>query len=277
MSEPQVMILTGCASGIGQHLAGVLAAQGHRLIVTDINEEGLRAYAQERAWSDQQVLVRRLDVRDATAWPALIELAVSTWGRLDVLMNIAGLLIPGDLDKVGTDMIDRHIDINTKGVMYGSQAAACQMIKQGHGHIINIASLAGLAPLPGWTIYNASKFAVRGFTLALAMELRPKGVYVTVICPDGVQTPLIAPFIDRKEGAFLFSGARILTVHDIEEAVVNKALKKRPIEITIPYWRGLLCKLACVAPNLSRVALPLVEKLGARQQKAWLSHTNRPK
>ena len=89
-------------------------------------------------------------------------------GRIDVLMNVAGIIAPGKVHEITADRMLSHLDVNARGVMLGTQAAARQMVRQGQGHIINIASLAGLAPIPGIAPYTASKFAVRGFSLAVA-------------------------------------------------------------------------------------------------------------
>src|SRR5205085_5137897 len=135
-------------------------------------------------------------------------LCVTTYGRVDVLMNVAGYLLPGYIHETSADQIERHMDINAKGLMLGTQAAARVMVRQGQGHIINIASMAALAPVPGLCCYSASKYAVRAFSLAVAQELRPHGVYVTAVCPDAVQTPMLDLQVDYQEAAMTFSGRR---------------------------------------------------------------------
>ncbi len=263
---PRTMLLTGCASGIGRHLASVLAARGHRLLLTDIDEVGLKALVAAHNWSPEQVQIARLDVRDSQSWQAMIELAVQSFGRLDVLINIAGYLKPGYIHEIGPEQIDRHMDTNAKGVMYGTQAAAALMVRQKQGHIINIASLAGVAPIGGIGLYSASKFAVRGFSLAAAQELRPHGVYVTVVCPDAVQTPMLDLQLDYKEAALTFSGAKALTVQDIERLIIEKVLPKKPLEVVYPWSRGGLAKLASFFPGLSHFLAPALTKIGLSRQ-----------
>jgi len=162
--------------------------------------------------------------------------------------------------------VDLQIDVNTKGTVYGTQAAARQMIKQRAGHIINFASLAGLSPVPGVALYSASKFAVRGFSLAADHELRSQGVAVTVICPDAVQTPMLDAQKDQATAALTFSGDKILSVQDIEKLIVQDILIRKPREVSLPRSRGWLAKMAGVLPNLAARIAPLMIRRGQVRQ-----------
>jgi 3-oxoacyl-[acyl-carrier protein] reductase len=262
-----VVILTGAASGIGLHLAKVFASKGTPLLVTDINEQVLQEQAEKLHWRPLQVLVQKLDVRDREQWKKTIDLAVQTWGRIDILMNIAAYLRPGFVHEIDVSEVDRHIDVNVKGVIYGTQAAARQMVSQRHGHIINISSLAGIVPTPGISLYSASKFSVRGFSLAVADELRPHEVYVTVVCPDAVQTPMLdLKLHHKKETALVFSGSRPLRVQDIERAIFEKVIPKKPLEVLLPAHRGWLSKLANLFPSLLQTLGPIFRKRGLSNQ-----------
>lgn len=228
-------LLTGSASGIGKHLTAVLLRQGHRVVATDVNVDAIEAPEKHR-----------LDVRDPEAWERVLDAA----GDVDVLMNIAGYLRPGWVPEARPEDIHMQLDVNVKGVMFGTRAAARRMAARGRGHILNFASLAALAPIPGIAVYSASKYAVRGFSLAAAQELRPRGVYVTVICPDAVQTPMLEREKDFEEAAMTFSAPRILSIQDVERAVM-RALAKKPLEVFIPRRRGCLARLADVFPRLT--------------------------
>jgi 3-oxoacyl-[acyl-carrier protein] reductase len=142
------------------------------------------------------------------------------------------------------------------------------MVGRGGGHIINIASLAALAPVPGIALYSASKYAVRGFSLAAAQELRPHGVAVTVICPDAVDTPMLDRQIDQDAAAMSFSGARFLTVDDVSAAVLGRALPKRPLEIHLPRSRALLARIADLFPRTALWLRPTLERRGRARQAA---------
>jgi 3-oxoacyl-[acyl-carrier protein] reductase len=263
----QVMILTGCASGIGRHLVDVLAQRGHYLIATDINLQALQAYAVQAGWNPERVLVHQLDVREAAAWEKIIKLAIDTWGCLDVLINSAAYLMPAYLADATPEHIDQHIDVNVKGLMYGTLAAAQAMIPQRHGHIINFASLAGMAPIPGIGLYSASKYAVRGFSLIAALELREKGIAVTTISPDAVQTPMLDLELQRDEAAITFTAPRILSVEDIGK-IVLWVLEKKPLEIAVPRYRGWWAKIAGILPGLATRLHPIFNRQGrAKQQR----------
>lgn len=269
--DRKVVILTGGASGIGKHLAHVFAARGDRLVATDIQEEALKEEGRKGSWDPAQVAVRKLDIRDRTAWQETIDFAVRTWGKIDLLMNIAGYLLPGYLHEIDPEEIDRHIDINVKGTLYGTQVAARQMVSQGYGHIVNFASLASLVPVPGIALYSASKFSVRGFSLAVGHELRPHGVSVTVVCPDAVRTPMLDLEADYKEAALVFSGSKPLTVEDIERVLFKKVLPKRPLEVFFPPSRGWLAKVANLSTSLATVLEPIFTRKGLANQEKYIS------
>jgi 3-oxoacyl-[acyl-carrier protein] reductase len=153
-------------------------------------------------------------------------------------------------------------------VIHGTRAAAAVMVAQRAGHIVNMGSLAALAPVPGISLYSASKFAVRGFSLAAAEELRPHGVFVTVVCPDAVRTPMLDLQVGYKEAALTFSGPRALTVEEIGDVILRDVLVRRPREAIVPRTRGWLAKLASLAPDLAAVLRPGLEKKGLAAQEA---------
>lgn len=269
MTTPTRFFLTGCASGIGRHLTDVLAAQGHTVFATDLDEPAMRAHAEQSGlWPADRVHIRQLDVRDHLAWSTAFAEAVRTMGAVDVLINVAGFLLPGFVADVDADIVHRHFDVNTKGVVFGTQTAARHMLGRGGGHIVNIASLAALAPVPGICLYSASKYAVRGFSLAAAQELKPRGVDVTVVCPDAVQTPMLDLQIGYSEAAITFSGPRFLTVDDVVQAIVRRALPRRPLELHIPRSRALLARLADLFPRTGIWLRPFLDRKGRARQRS---------
>jgi 3-oxoacyl-[acyl-carrier protein] reductase len=261
---PQVMVVTGCASGIGRALAKRLYEQGHNLLVTDVNEDGLRKAGEADGLRDTaRVSIQRLDVRDALAWEATVRHAVGRWGQLDVLFNVAGYLVPVWARDAKPEDVDRTMDVNAKGLMHGTNAAVRQMVAQKHGHIVNVASIAGLIPVPGLAIYSASKHAARAYSIAVAQEVRGDGVFVTAVCPAVVATPMMDIQIDREEATFTFSGKRALTVDEVVTAIVDRALVHKPLELIVDVPRtgqGMLAKVGNALPGLAmrvrdRVAL----------------------
>lgn len=261
----RTVLITGCASGIGRHLAGCFAAVGEQVLATDVNEAGLRQAAAEDLWPRDNVECRTMDVTSADAWQETIYHATKTHGSLDIVLNVAGYLKPGWLKDLDPGEIDRHFDVNVKGVALGSMLSAQVMTEQGRGHIINIASLAGLAPIPGLGLYSASKYAVRSLSLSLAAEVKASGVAVTVVCPDAVNTAMLAKQRDADAAALTFSGT-VLAVEDIGEAIFTRVLPERPLEIHLPRHRGALARVADLFPSLHGRLDPFLRKQGRRRQ-----------
>ncbi len=264
MSHSKISFVSGCANGIGNLLAQRLAAMGHLVYAIDLNLELL-----DKASGLDSPNIRKmaLDVSDPVAWDAVFKAIIAESGRLDYIFNNAGILLAKAVENNSVADIQRQIDINVKGVIYGSTLAAQQMLIQGHGHIINTASLAGISAVPGLSIYCASKFAVRGYTLALAYELKPKGIYVTAICPDAVDTGMTRQHVDNPAAGMVFSGSRMLRREDVVEAMLA-AMQHKRTEVQLPWFRGLLSRIAGFWPGLGFLLAPTLTKQGnARQQK----------
>jgi NADP-dependent 3-hydroxy acid dehydrogenase YdfG len=263
MASP-VALITGCGSGIARHLTTVLSRQGYRILATDVRVDTLEASARDLRWNPERVQLKKLDVREADDWRAAIAAVVDTWGRLDVCMNIAGFAIQGFVHEFPLEHIDLHLDINTKGAILGTRFAAEQMLKQGSGHIINMSSLAGLAPVPGTSLYSASKFALRGFSLAAYHELKPHGIDVSIVEPDLVDTAKLQTQLIYGDAAAAvgFSAPKILRLEDVERVFLKRVLKERALEVAIPRSRGWLSKFAGNFPRLSARLLTVVAKTG---------------
>ena len=264
-------IVTGAASGIGRHLTQRLLQQGERVCAADVQLAALEQLQQELETSglNEQLLIHSLDVRDAQAWEALFGELADQWGGVDVLLNVAGVLKPGYSWEISPQDVDFHLDINTKGLILGTAAAARVMKAQGQGHIVNIASLAGVSPVPGLCLYSASKFAVRGFSLSAAVELKEHGVHVTCVCPDAVVTPMLDAQQHHQQAAMTFSGSKALSVEDISDAVLGKVLRKAPLEVLLPDSRGLLAKLSSLNPRVLLGLHKAMVKKGLKKQRLY--------
>lgn len=261
MGDAKTILITGGASGIGKHLSSALSGRGHRVLSTDVNEQGLSELGQTA-----NLVTRALDVTQPEAWEKALDAAEKAFGPVDVVMNVAGFLKPGFIHETDERSVHVHFDVNVKGVVFGTRAAARRMVARGAGHIVNFGSLASLAAVPGLCLYSASKFAVRGFSLAVAAELKPRGVAVTVVMPDAVQTPMLDLQVDYEEAAMTFSGAAPLTVEDIESAIVDEVLPGRPMEIALPLGRSLLARLANTAPVAALLLAPTLTAKGKKAQ-----------
>ncbi|HVU03405.1 MAG TPA: SDR family oxidoreductase [Polyangiaceae bacterium] len=262
------MILTGAASGIGKAMARALHARGHTLVLADLNESGLRATAEEHRLTG--ATLETLDVRNADAWEALVKRTVEKHGALDVLMNIAGVLVPKWAKDASAKDVDLTIDVNVKGMIHGTNTAIRAMIPRGSGHVVNIASIAGLVPVPGIAIYSASKHAARAYSIAVGQEVRKHGVYVTAVCPTVVATPMMDIQLDREEAAYTFSGGTPLTAEQVAEAVILRGLTKKPLELVLPSpgtRQGDFAKFANAFPEIGLAVTKRVAKLGRAAQK----------
>ena len=266
--ERQTFLATGCASGIGRRLAEVLVERGQRVVATDVDSDTLAQHAEACGWDDERVRVRGLDVRDAAAWSAIVDETVAAFGRLDVLINCAGYLRCGTFLETEPAELERQVDVNAKGVMLGTHAAAKVMVEQGAGHIINVASFAALGPVPGITIYCGSKYAVRGFSLAVAQELRPHGVSVTVVSPESVLTPMLEMESHYDTSAMAFAARRLLSVDEVAELILGRVLDRRPLEARLPRVRGMLARLLDVFPRTTAwLFVPGVRRKGLERQR----------
>lgn len=255
-------------------MAGVLGKAGHRLVLTDIDEAGMRALVIEHGWQTRDdILLQKLDVRDAAGWQALVDMAVDRFGAIDHMLNIAGFLRAGYVHDIDTDVIDKHIDINVKGMMYATRAGARQMVKQQRGHILNVASIAAVCHVPGLATYCASKHAVRGFSLSVAHELRKHHVDVTVFCPDAVETPMLKQQEAHPEAAMTFGGGRGLSLQEVEVAML-RAMQERPLEVVLQVpgsGRAFGAKLANFFPALTRLAQARMQAQGESVQRKRLN------
>ena len=186
-----------------------------------------------------RVLVRKLNVTNPENWSEVMDLCVEKWGGLDVVFNIAGVLCPHKIQDVTLKEINLQLDVNIKGVVLGTRAAAkCFLsmkddislpLHRHRGHIINFSSMGGLATVSGVTLYAASKFAVRGFSSACSKDLADSNIAVTCFMPDAVQTPMVDLQLNFDEASMAFSGD-ILSLEEVEDCILNKVLIERPVE-----------------------------------------------
>jgi NAD(P)-dependent dehydrogenase (short-subunit alcohol dehydrogenase family) len=186
----KVCVVTGAGSGIGKAIAERLGEEGGRVVCVDIDESSATQTAERMAASGSEAVARRVDVADASDVDAMVAFTVDRWGRLDVLVNNAGVNLPGLLHEVDNDVIDRTLNVNVKGQLYGCRAAIPVMLANGGGSIVNIASVNGLVSEPFLTVYSASKGASVMLTKGVALDYATKGIRCNAICPGWVDTPI---------------------------------------------------------------------------------------
>lgn len=187
----KIAIVTGGASGIGEALARDLAGQGAEVLLADIQIDAALDVAAKITASGGRVAAHYLDVADGEAVARLVARVAAEHGHLDYMFNNAGIAIIGEFRDLSTADWRRILDINVSGVFAGTAAAYAVMIRQGSGHIVNTASLAGLVPSPGLAAYAASKHAVVGFSTSLRAEAAVYGVKVSAVCPGFIRTAIL--------------------------------------------------------------------------------------
>ena len=195
----KVVVITGASSGIGEATAKKFVEAGANLVLIARREDRLQDLAQKLVDDFQtESMVVQLDITDRAAVLEAFENIIHAMGRVDVLVNNAGLMPVSYLDKLKIDEWDRMIDVNLKGLLYCIAGVLPQMKSQGGGHIVNISSVAGRRVWPGFAVYNATKFGVTALSEAMRMELTPKmNIKVTVIEPGAVATELTQRITDQ--------------------------------------------------------------------------------
>lgn len=188
----KVALITGAAQGIGQATALKFAQEGAIVIACDLQQSGVDAVAQRCTEMGAVALGLVMNVSQRAMVDAVIAQVKARFGRIDVLVNNAGITQDARLQKMTLEQFDRVIDVNLRGVFHCSQAVALVMIQQGSGVILNASSVVGIYGNFGQTNYAASKFGVIGFTKTWSRELGPKGIRVNAVAPGFVQTPILS-------------------------------------------------------------------------------------
>jgi NADP-dependent 3-hydroxy acid dehydrogenase YdfG len=199
--EGKVVVITGASSGLGEATARLLAAEGASVVLGARRNDRIQSLAKELAASGRQARAIPTDVTRREQVRELVDAGVRAYGRIDVMINNAGLMPQALLERLQVDEWDRMIDVNIKGVLYGIAAALPHMQRQKAGHFINVSSVAGHRVGPGFAVYAATKFAVRALSEGLRQEVKPYNVRTTVISPGAVATELPNSVTDPDAGA----------------------------------------------------------------------------
>ena len=258
-------IVTGAGSGIGAALCRALAAVGADVVVTDVDGDAAARTAEALGARSTA-----LDVTDGAAVQACVDEVVDRAGRLDLMFNNAGITWGGDTELLTLDQWNAIIDVNIRGVVHGVAAAYPLMVKQGHGHIVNTASMAGLAAAGQITSYVMSKHAVVGLSLALRSEAAGRGVGVLAVCPTAVETPIldkgaIGGFVGRD---FYKMGQRSDTFSSADDLARDtlKAIERNKALLVWPRQARTAWLFSRLAPGLlQRMSIGFVNKQRAAQ------------
>jgi len=188
--EAKACVVTGAGSGIGKAIAERLAEEGGKVVCVDINAEAIAATVETIQQRGGIATAFTADVSHADQVNGFVEYCVTQYRTIDVLVNNAGVNIPGVFHEVSDDVIDKTLNVNVKGAMYGSRAAIPHMLKQGGGSIVNISSVNGLVSEPFLAVYSASKGAVVMLTRGIALDYAKQNIRCNCICPGWVDTPI---------------------------------------------------------------------------------------
>ena len=188
--DGKVVVITGASSGLGEATARLLSAEGATVVLGARRLDRLQSLADELTGRGGKALAVTTDVTRRNQVQQLVDAAVQTYRRIDVMLNNAGLMPQAPLERFKVDEWDRMIDVNLKGVLYGIAAALPHMQRQKAGHIINVSSVAGHKVGPGFAVYAATKHAVRALSEGLRQEVKPYNIRTTVISPGAVATEL---------------------------------------------------------------------------------------
>jgi 3-dehydrosphinganine reductase len=191
----KTVVVTGGSSGIGLATAKAFAERGADVAIIARDAERLetaRAQVERAGGGKTRVVALSADVADHDALVAALVEAARELGTPDVLVNSAGIFLPGHFESMPEDLFRQHMEIDVLGLIHATRSVVPGMIERGSGHIVNVASVAGYIGVFGYTAYSTAKFAVMGFSEALRSEMKPLGIKVSVVCPPDVDTPGLA-------------------------------------------------------------------------------------
>jgi NAD(P)-dependent dehydrogenase (short-subunit alcohol dehydrogenase family) len=255
----KVAFITGGASGIGRALAEELAGQGVEVVLADRQIELAEEVAASIRQAGGAATAVELDVRDLGQFQRAADETVARTGRIDYLFNNAGIGVGGDMARYEPRDWDDVFDVNLRGVAHGIQAVYPVMCRQGSGHIVNTASMAGLLPAPHTGSYTATKHAVVGLSKALRIEAKEHGVRVSVLCPGVIRTPILGAGKygrsnltsegDQKMMGF-WEQLRPMDPRAFARKTLRQVDRNVPI-IIVPSWWKLFWLMERLSPRLS--------------------------
>lgn len=260
MTPNESVVVTGGARGIGRGIAEIMLRRGYHVVITDVDGEAARRTAEEIG----AIAGLQQDVRDEESHRKVAQEAL-THGRLAAWFNNAGVGNDGALMELSSASVEQLVQVNLMGVIWGMRAALEAFGPEG-GDVVNTASLSGHGPVPGLSVYAATKAAVVSLTMSVQVE-SPRNVRVHALCPDGVATAMVdAMKHDGRAKALVHSGGRLLSAEETAEAAVGLVGTTRVVR-SLPGWRAGLMRFTSLTPSVSMRAEKLFLWEGRRRMR----------
>ena len=250
------VLVTGAAQGIGAAIVRLCVGAGHQVVAVDIDRVGLSRLRRELPGIETATL----DVRDLGAWERVVEAAETQGGPIDVLINNAGVCLPGPCDRVSAEDDRLTVEVNLMGVMHGVRTLLPRFLARKRGHVINVASMAAFSPIPDLAAYSATKHAVRAYTHSCALDHRHTAIDWTLACPSAVETPMLEGMRKRRAGVVVFI-ERPMPPEKIAGAIVD-AIREPRREVLVPSARGKLLRFIGLFPGLLSRGMDDAERRG---------------
>ncbi len=250
------VLITGAANGIGAALVRLCIDAGHRVVAVDVDSKSLERLREEL----RQIQTAVLDVRDLAAWSRVAHEVEARGGPIDVLINNAGVCLPGPCDAVSAEDDRLTVEVNLFGVMNGVRTFLPRFLERGRGHVINVASMAAFAPAPDLASYCATKHAVRAYTHSCALDHRHAPIQWTLACPSAVETPMLQSMRKKRAGVVVFTETP-MPPERIAGAIVE-AIREPKREVLVPNAKGKLIRFFGLFPGLISRGMDDAERKG---------------
>jgi len=259
--KDKVIIVTGGSGGIGSAIINELSNSGATIVSVyhqnPVNEKPAI-----------NIFYMQTNLLEPEEWEKLLSYTLKNFGRIDILINSAGVLEPGEFSLLQKDKLNNMIDLNFTSILVGIQKTIAIMMKQGYGQIINIGSLGGIVPMPYSAVYSATKFALRGFSFSLAEELKGTGINISLITPGSVKTKMLN-YEAKNEYSSISFLSKPISVEKVANAVL-KLIHKPKVELIIPRSQAIPSKLLVFSPRLFSELYKILHRIGISAKKKYL-------
>ena len=260
--QNRVIIVTGGSGGIGSAIVKNLSSCGASVV-------SIFCANHPEDQTNENIVCLKANLTISAEWEKLLSFTLNKFGKIDVLINCAGILEPGEFTSLDNSQIKKMIDLNLTSVITGTHKTLKFMNNQKSGHIVNISSLGGLVPMPYSAVYSATKFALRGFTFSLAQELKDSGIKLSLITPGAVVTKMLYDEALDKNTSIAFASEPISP--DEVSNTVLKVIYKPKIEVIIPKDQALSSKLITYSPSLFSKFYKIIHKVGLINKRRYLN------